>query len=284
MGDSIRHFTVGQFRGFTMVDSVVQLPAAPFFVNAPPDLLDQELRRHGMADGQFNGVVTCLFLDTGAHEIVLDTGYGPGLGPGMGQMWSHLIVEGIALGDVDTVILSHWHADHVGGAADADGKPAFPNARHVMARVEWDWAGSDAAWSLMEHMAGEIAHRSLETVRDQIVLVDGEHEVVPGVQVFPAPGHTSGHLAVSVSSEGQRLLCLGDAAVHPLHLEHPDWHMAFDQDPEQALATRRRLYNRAASERALVYATHFGPIGLGHAAARGAGWQWQPVGQSSDTI
>ncbi len=85
MNEPFRHFSVGRFRGFAMVDSVVQLPAAPFFVNAPPDLLDQELRRHGMADGQFNGIVTCLFLDTGAHKIVLDTGYGPGLGPGMGQ-------------------------------------------------------------------------------------------------------------------------------------------------------------------------------------------------------
>ena len=209
MGDSFRHFTVGQFRGFTMVDSVVQLPAAPFFANAPADLLDQALRRHGMMDGQFNGVVTCLFLDTGAHKLVLDTGYGPGLGPGMGQMGSHLIAKGIALGDVDTVILSHWHADHVGGAADVDGEPAFPNARHVMARIEWDWVGSDAAWPLMEHMAGEITRRSLETVRDQIVLVDGELEVVPGIQVFPAPGHTSGHLAVSISSAGATIVLPG---------------------------------------------------------------------------
>jgi len=267
-----------------MVDSVVQLPAAPFFVNAPPDLLDQELRRYGMLGGQFDGVVTCLFLDTGAHKIVLDTGYGPGLGPGMGQMGVHLSAEGITPAEIDTVILSHSHADHVGGAADSDGKPTFPNARHVMARVEWEWANSDAAWPLMEHMAGELAHRSLQVVRDQIVLVDGEHEVVSGVQVFPAPGHTPGHLAVCVCSEGQGLLCLGDAAVHPLHLEHPAWHMAFDQDPEQALATRRRLYQRAASERALIYATHFRPVGLGYAVVRGAGWQWQPAGQTTDTV
>ena len=60
--------------------------------------------------------------------------------------------------------------------------------------------------------------------------------------------------------------------------------MAFDQDPGQALATRRWLYHRAASEHALVHATHFGPIGLGHATVRGAGWQWQPAGQLSDTI
>jgi len=284
MSDSIRHFSVGQFRGFTMVDSVVQLPAAPFFFNAPADLLDQALRRHGMLDGQLDGLVTCLFLDTGAHRVVLDTGYGPGLGPGMGQMWSHLGAEGIAPADVDTVILSHWHADHMGGAADVEGKPAFSNARYVMTRVEWDWAVSDAAWPLMEHMAGDLTRRSLQAVRDQIVLVDGEHEVVPGVQVFPAPGHTPGHLAVSICSEGQGLLCLGDAAVHPLHLEHPAWHMAFDQDPEQALATRRWLYERAASERALVYATHFHPIGLGYAVVRGVGWLWQPAGQSTDTI
>jgi glyoxylase-like metal-dependent hydrolase (beta-lactamase superfamily II) len=284
VNDPVRHFSVGRFRGFALIDSVVQLTAAPFFVNAPPDLLDQALRRHGMSDGQLGGVVTCLFLNTGAHEAMLDTGYGPGLGPGMGQMCDHLRAEGIALTDVDTVILSHWHADHVGGTADSDGKPTFPNARHVMARVEWEWANSDDAWPLMEHMAGDLARRSLGVVRDQLALVEGENEVVPVVQVFPAPGHTPGHLAVSVRSEGQGLLCLGDAAVHPLHLEHPAWHMAFDQNPEQALATRRRLYDRAASQHTLVHATYFHPAGLGYAALRGAGWQWQPAGQAMDSI
>ena len=135
MGELNPHFTVGQFRGFTMVDSVVQLPAAAFFANVPRTSWIR--RSAGMAcrmDSSTASSRACSLTQAPIRSC-----WTPATarvwGPGMVEP-SIAIAEGIVLGDVDTVILSHWHADHVGGAADADERPAFPNARHVMARVD----------------------------------------------------------------------------------------------------------------------------------------------------
>jgi glyoxylase-like metal-dependent hydrolase (beta-lactamase superfamily II) len=124
---------------------------------------------------------------------------------------------------------------------------------------------------------GPVAKRSIETLRFQIETVDGEKEVVPGVRVFPAPGHTPGHLAVLVESEGERLLHIGDAAVHPLHVEFPELQNGFDQDPEKAATTRRELLDRAVSERMRLMAFHFPFPSVGQIDQRaGGGREWTP--------
>ena len=106
---------------------------------------------------------------------------------------------------------------------------------------------------------------------------DGQIEVCPGVAALPAPGHTPGHLAVLISSDGQRLLNLGDAAVHPLHLEHPEWENGFDLAAETASATRGGLLDRAVAENMRVMAFHFPFPSVGRVAARPeGGWSWTP--------
>jgi len=84
-------------------------------------------------------------------------------------------------------------------------------------------------------------------------------------------------MGLEISSEGEQLLCISDAALHPIHLEHPEWHAAVDFDFKQVVATRRRLLDRAASRKALVLAFHFPFPGLGRAVQKGEGWQWQPI-------
>ena len=122
-----------------------------------------------------------------------------------------------------------------------------------------------------------VAKRSIEALQFHIETVDGEHEVVPGVRVFPAPGHTPGHLAILIESDGERLLHIGDAAVHPLHVEFPELHNGFDQNPEEAGRTRRELLETAASDRMRLMAFHFpfpsvGSVTSGPGGAR----EWSP--------
>jgi glyoxylase-like metal-dependent hydrolase (beta-lactamase superfamily II) len=122
-----------------------------------------------------------------------------------------------------------------------------------------------------------IARQCLQALRHQIELIDRETEVVPGVCALPAPGHTPGHLALLLSSEGRQLLNLGDAAVHPLHLENPHWESGFDLEPGRALATRRSLLERAIADRMPVMAFHFPFPSVGRVAARvQGGWNWTP--------
>jgi len=210
----------------------------------------------------------------------VDTGAGS-LAPTTGRLLQNLQAEGITPEDIETVILTHGHPDHIGGNIDAEGKPAFPNARYVMWKNEWDfWTSEQAEQRLEEHVREvllKFARENLPPIQGQVDLFDRETEIVPGIRAVTAPGHTPGHMALEVSSESEQLLCISDAALHPIHLEQPEWHATVDFDPEQVVATRRRLLDRAAARKALVLAFHFPFPGLGRVVQKGEGWQWQPI-------
>ena len=122
----------------------------------------------------------------------------------------------------------------------------------------------------------DIARRNLEAMRDRLTLVDDGAEVVPGIRVIAAAGHTPGHVALSITSDGEQLLHISDVVLYPLHLEHPEWVPVFDILPEEAAASKQRIFDRAAQERALVFAHHFPPFpNLGHVHKQEASWQWR---------
>jgi len=123
----------------------------------------------------------------------------------------------------------------------------------------------------------EFARNNLPPIQSHLDLIDREAEIVPGIHAVATPGHTPGHMAVAISSGSQQLLCISDVALHPIHLEWPDWYAAVDLNPEQMVTTRRRLFDRAATEKALVFAFHFPLPGLGSIIQKGEGWHWQPI-------
>ena len=152
---------------------------------------------------------TCLLVETGRHTLLVDTGAGE-YASTTGAIQARLEVAGIRPRDVDTVILTHAHPDHIGGAIDRVGRPAFPNARYVLSEIEWEfWTAARANLSHLrvpeDAKSGihSMARRCLGPLRYQIEPVNRETEVVPGVTVIPAPGHTPGHLAVLIASDGE---------------------------------------------------------------------------------
>jgi glyoxylase-like metal-dependent hydrolase (beta-lactamase superfamily II) len=258
-------------------------PATLLFANAPRERLEQVLLEHNLQPeqwGEWMSPYICLVIKTGEHLVLMDTGAG-GLAPTTGKLLQNLKAEGIVPEDIDTVILSHGHPDHIGGNTDAQGKPAFPNARYVMWKGEWDfWTSEQAEQRLDEHV-GEIllkfARENLPPIQGQVDLFDRETEIVPGIRAVAAPGHTPGHMALEISSKDEKLLCIADGVLHPIHLEHPEWHAAVDFDPKRVVATRRRLLDSVAARKALVFAFHFPFPGLGRVVKKGEGWQWQPI-------
>jgi len=290
MNTEIHRFKVGTFECMAVSDGTHTYappafppPATLLFANAPREHLEHALREHNLQPEQWAEWVspyTCLVVNTGEQWVLVDTG-GNGLAPTTGRLIQNLRAAGIASGDIAKVILTHGHPDHIGGNTDAQGKPAFANARYVMWKDEWDfWTSEQAEEKLDEHVREILlgfARKNLPPIQGQLELVDHETEIVPGIRTLQAPGHTPGHMALAISSAGKQLLCVADMVLHPIHLEHPEWCAVFDFAPEQAVTTRRRLLNRATTEKALVLAFHFPFPGLGRVVKKGEGWQWQPI-------
>jgi glyoxylase-like metal-dependent hydrolase (beta-lactamase superfamily II) len=273
-------FSIGKFECVAVNDGTYYYTAAQYFPNAPADALAPALAAHGLDPARIASPYTCLVVDTGANLVLVDTG-ARGLAPGVGGLLDRLRAQGIAPVSVDTVILTHGHPDHIGGNTDGAGRLAFPNARHVMWRSEWDYWTDEAALAGLPAVFSDCARKNLGPLRDRIALVEREEEIVPGIRALAAPGHTIGQMALAIASGGDELLYISDAATHPLHLEHPDWYTVWDVDTALALRSKRRLFDLAATERTLVLAFHFPPFpGLGHVVARGDGWEWQPVAAS----
>jgi glyoxylase-like metal-dependent hydrolase (beta-lactamase superfamily II) len=277
MQTNFYRFSLGAFECVCLLDGFYEYPLQNMYANVPREQLEAALRERGLPVEVITTPYTYLYVDTGRNRVLVDVGAGD-LGPGTGNLVNALREARIEPGDIDTVIISHAHPDHIGGMLDDQGRPIYQNARYLIWKEEWDfWFSSTAAEKLPE-LFTRIARKNLEPVKERITFIDDECEVLPGIRLFYAPGHTPGHVTVGLHSGDERLMYTADTVLQPLHLEHPDWLPIYDLLPEKAAQSKQRIFDLAADQHYLVLGQHFQPFpSLGKVTRQAKGWRWEPV-------
>ena len=276
MNNGNYHFRLGTFDCLAVLDGYHDYPLKNFFANAPLAEVEGALREKGHPVDVIRTPYTYLLVETGAQRVLVDTGLG-GLSPETSHLVDNLHAAGIEPNDIDAVVITHAHGGHIGGVLDKEGRSVFANARYYVSQREWTFWTSEGASAKAPDRFVTLARRVLGGIREQVTLVDREGEIVPGISVLFAPGHTPGQVVASVSSEGERLLYTADVVLHPLHLEPTDWTPVYDLLPDEAAASKRRIYDLAAESGALVLGQHFHPFpSLGLVVKTEAGWRWTP--------
>jgi glyoxylase-like metal-dependent hydrolase (beta-lactamase superfamily II) len=270
-------FMLGGFECYSISDGSMNYALDNFFVDVPKEQIETALRQHGLPTEHITTPYTCLFVNTGERRILVDVGLG-NLAPSAGKLLQNMQAASIDPKDIDTIIITHAHGDHIGGNLDEEGSPVYPNAHYWIAKDEWEFWTSEAAEAQAPPHHVALARQQLAPIQDRLTFIDQESEIVPGIRSVAAPGHTPGHTALSIISSDEQLLHVSDVVLYPLHLEHPDWVPIYDIQPETAAASKYAIFNRAADEKALVFAHHFPPFpNLGHIVRQANGWSWQPI-------
>jgi glyoxylase-like metal-dependent hydrolase (beta-lactamase superfamily II) len=218
-------------------------------------------------------------VNMGDKLVLFDTGMGTakGFGPLTGRQQKSMAEAGIKPEDIDAVVCSHAHIDHIGGIVGDNGKPLFPNAQVYIAQSDFDfWTDESKAIGPFKEFVVH-ARKNLLPVRDRLIFYKDGQEILPGIQAIAAPGHTVGHHIFMVTSEGKSFAFLGDLSHHAvLLLEKPRMEFAYDTDPKQAAATRVKMLDMLAANKTAVMSYHFAWPGYGHVAKAGDGFHYYP--------
>jgi glyoxylase-like metal-dependent hydrolase (beta-lactamase superfamily II) len=265
-----------------MQDGKPSLPIGVFGPNAPEGAVNELLTENNLPVGDtITATINILLIDTGDQKILMDSGNGLVTADGQpstsGKIFPTMEALGVQPGDITSVILSHYHPDHVNGVSDTQ-KAMFPNATYYVPQPEWDFLQAGAAGTPFEGIV-QSANALLKPMadNDQLKFYGDEDEVVPGIQAIFTPGHTPGHMAFLVNSGSNQLICPVDVAIHSVaSLQHPEWFFGFDADPQLAVETRNSLFGRAADEGIPVAAYHFPFPGVGYIDRDGDGFRYIP--------
>jgi len=251
---------VGNVEIVPLVDVTLSFPFANVFPDVPAAAWGPYEQLYPLATqgGNYLTNASVYALRSGGRTLIVDAGIGPGMG---GKLADELRQKGIDPAQVDIVVFTHLHIDHVGWAV-RDGKPFFPRARHIVPRADWEY------FRAPERAADNAHVVAMETIEKagMVELVEGERALTDEVTLLPTPGHTPGHQSLVVASGGERAYIVGDVVHHPAQLQETAWCPAFDDDKAAATASRRKLLERIEAERSLFAACHFPAPGFGRIA------------------
>jgi len=279
---AIYRYKIGSYELTALYDGIWYRPITDKFIrNAPFADVEHALDAAFMPHDKLATPFTALVVNTGSKLVLIDTGTGGQISATAGELPDNLIAAGIDPNAVDAIVISHFHPDHINGIKDKDNKLIFPNAEIMVPAPEWTFWMDDANLNaapadLKPTFLNQ--RRIFADIAKQVTHYEPGKEVAPGIVTLPAPGHTPGHTVFAVHSGNQSLLVLSDTAQHPaVFARHPNWEAAFDVDGPEAVATRKKIFDRAAADRMLITGYHFPFPACGHLIKTATGYEHVPV-------
>jgi glyoxylase-like metal-dependent hydrolase (beta-lactamase superfamily II) len=236
-------------------------------------------RDNGLPPTKLETVFVNTVVNTGKELVLFDTGNGRARMPTAGKLPELLVTAGYRLDQIDVVVITHGHPDHIGGLMEgAGGAPTYPNARYVFGEVEFEyWRKGDGVPDARKANREQFMKVAVP-FGEKATFLRGEGEVVPGIRSVPVFGHSPGMMAFHIESEGQRLLNWADVANHyVMSIQQPDWHVAFDHDKEAGAATRRRVFDMVSADRIAVVGYHMPFPSVGWVEKTGTSYRWVPA-------
>jgi glyoxylase-like metal-dependent hydrolase (beta-lactamase superfamily II) len=274
---------IGQFEVTALYDGSVDLDIK-LLRNASAAEIETLLGRMFIGSPKMQTSVNAYLINTGSKLIMIDTGGGKMLGPALGNILPNLRSAGYDPAQVDAVLLTHMHGDHIGGLLDGANNPAFPNAVVYVRKAESDhWLSADEAAKAPE--GAQRIFKMAKIVSDPYIAqkkwetFESDTPMFPGIKPVAIPGHTPGHSAYEINSGNQSRLIMGDV-VHSMAVQfsRPDVALDFDVDPPKAVSTRNELFKSAAEGKKLVAGMHLPFPGIGRLRAEGNNaYTWVPV-------
>ena len=271
---------VGDFEVTPVSDGVVDLPMVDLLHN------DKTKTRAALEQAHLANPVTTsvntFLVNTGAKLVLIDTGAGALFGPSLGKLLENIQAAGYQPEQIDDILITHMHPDHVGGLM-ANGKVAFPNAVIHADQRDADYWLSEANLAKADkdkagYFQGAIASLTPYVKAGKFKPFSKDGDVVPGIKAVATPGHTAGHTAYVAESKGKKLVFIGDLIhVGSVQFDHPEITIGFDSDPKQAAVARSKEFTVLAKEGDLVAAAHLQFPGLGYIRANGKAWTWIPA-------
>lgn len=275
-------YKIGDIECTSLYDGIWKKKHADNFIrNASVDDAKAALTKAGLSADFVPIEFTQTVVKSGGKTILIDAGTGGQLAPTAGMTMKHMKAAGIDTGAIDTVLISHFHPDHIFGLMEkGTNAQIFPNAEIVVPEAEYKfWTDAGLIAKLPERRQG-LAKRIQATFPSwkNVRQIGNDVEVAPGIRSIAAYGHTAGHTAFHIASGSDELLVVGDAANVPaLFVANPTWQAVFDADPEAATKTRIKLFDRAIADKAVIAGYHFGFPNAGTIAKDGSGYVFQPA-------
>ena len=259
---------LGAYRITALLDGMAPLQRAMF--NSPdPAEIDAVLAGAGIGPDALPAPVNAFLLSSADRTILIDAGMGAieMMGPGFGRMTAGLAAAGVSADDIDTVLVTHMHPDHIGGLLGEGGAPAFANAEIVIAEAEAGfWTDDGIASQAPAEAQGlfQMAKGIVGSYGDQVTLVGDGAEVAPSVTLHLSPGHTPGHSTLRIDGGERQLLMVADTIHNAvLHTALPDITFGFDTDSALAGQSRRKVFDMVSADKMLIAGTHLPFPGFG---------------------